>query len=59
MNHPEIDAGIMRRHVLEASDDQVLDAARIVRSALEGESNDAEHDALVLVADLLGIEYEV
>lgn len=28
-----------------------------VRSALEGDSNDAEHDALVSVAEFLGITY--
>lgn len=28
-----------------------------IRDALEGDSNDAEHNALVLVADLFGIEY--
>jgi hypothetical protein len=28
-----------------------------IRDALEGESNDAEHDALVTVADVLGIDY--
>lgn len=28
-----------------------------IRAALEGESNDAEHDALVMVADGLGIEW--
>lgn len=29
-----------------------------IREALEGDSNDAEHDALVAVAEALGIEYE-
>jgi hypothetical protein len=30
----------------------------LIREALEGDSNDAEHDALVRVADALGIHYE-
>lgn len=29
-----------------------------IRAALEGDSNDAEHDALVSVADMLGITYK-
>lgn len=29
-----------------------------VRQALEGDSNDAEHDALVAVAEALGIDYD-
>lgn len=29
-----------------------------VREALEGDSNDAEHDALVFCAQVLGIEYD-
>jgi hypothetical protein len=29
----------------------------VVRDALEGESNDAEHDALVAVAEAFGIRY--
>ena len=29
-----------------------------IKAALEGDSNDAEHDALVAVADALGIEWE-
>ena len=32
--------------------------ADIVREALEGDSNDAEHDALVLAAEALGISYD-
>lgn len=28
-----------------------------IKAALEGDSNDAEHDALVSVADALGIDY--
>lgn len=28
-----------------------------IREALEGDSNDAEHDALVSVASTLGVEY--
>lgn len=33
------------------------DLAAHVRGALQGESNDAEHDALVAVADHFGIRY--
>jgi hypothetical protein len=29
-----------------------------VRDALEGDSNDAEHDALVSVAEFLGVKYD-
>lgn len=29
-----------------------------IRAALEGDSNDAEHDALVGVADVLGVEWK-
>lgn len=28
-----------------------------IKDALEGDSNDAEHDALAMVADVLGIEW--
>ena len=28
-----------------------------IKGALEGESNDAEHDALAMVAEVLGIEW--
>lgn len=32
--------------------------ANIVRDALEGESNDAEHDALVIAAEFLNVTWE-
>lgn len=39
-------------------DDDPSSLRTIVRAALEGDSNDAEHDALVAVADWLGITYD-
>lgn len=36
-----------------------FDLLKRIRAALEGDSNDAEHDALVDVADFLGVSYEI
>lgn len=43
---------------LNAKDDEIAELAKAIRSALEGDSNDAEHDALVDVAQFFGIDYE-
>lgn len=51
-----IDPGLMRTMVLTAGDDNLVALGNTVRAALEGESNDAEHDALVDVALALGID---
>jgi hypothetical protein len=37
--------------------EQYESLAETVKDALEGDSNDAEHDALAMVADALGVEY--
>lgn len=39
---------------IKVEEDSVLDE---IKSALEGDSNDAEHDALVSAAGTFGIEY--
>lgn len=31
---------------------------RVIKDALEGNSNDADHDALVLAAEALGVEWD-
>lgn len=53
-----IDANAIRRRVAEAPDTSIESLADEIRRALEGDSNDAEHDALVSVAGFLGIDYE-
>lgn len=52
------DPGNIRRAILDASDDDLEAVAREITDALEGDSNDAEHAALVTVADTLGIGYD-
>lgn len=47
----------IRRRAIEASDEDLSAVAEQVRSALTADSNDAEHDALVAVAELLDITY--
>lgn len=42
----------------KAEADPVKRLSQVVRAALEGDSNDAEHDALVEVSVILGIEWE-
>jgi hypothetical protein len=37
---------------------QAYNLRETVKDALEGDSNDADHDALVACADFLGIEYD-
>lgn len=46
----------IRRALLDASDAEILALVDTIRTALAGDSNDAEHDALVDVAEALGIE---
>lgn len=46
-----------RRAALDAPDAEVVDLIGTVKAALEGESNDAEHDALAEVAGFFGIGY--
>lgn len=50
-------ATAVRAAVNDAPDDVLQDLVLEIRSALEGDSNDAEHDALVVVADVLKIPY--
>jgi hypothetical protein len=51
------DVGTIRRAIVDASDDVLEALAFEVRKALEGDSNDAEHDALVSAAAVLGIDW--
>jgi hypothetical protein len=53
-----IDTTPIRRAVTDASDTELDSLASEIREALEGPSNDAEHDALAAVADFLGIDYD-
>jgi hypothetical protein len=51
----------MARHTLKLDDVSAaafLQLSVEVKDALEGDSNDAEHDALVSVAQFFGIEYD-
>ena len=56
-------AGLLNRHAGELSagkrvEHAPLDSlAKEIKKALEGDDKDAEHDALVAAADLLGIEW--
>lgn len=52
-----IDTTPIRRAVLDASDEAITELASTIRAALEGDSNDAEHDALADVADFLNVTY--
>ena len=47
-----------RRAVIDASDADLLYTVADIKTALEGDSNDAEHEALAGVAELLGIEWK-
>jgi len=40
------------------TDEEVRELEREIVGALEGDSNDAEHDALVSVAQFFGIDYD-
>jgi hypothetical protein len=46
-----------RRAALGAPDAEIQDLVTEIIGALEGDSNDADHDALVSVAQFFGIEY--
>lgn len=46
-----------RRAALDTNDDEIVALTREITSALEGDSNDAEHDALVSVAQFFGLEW--
>jgi tellurite resistance protein len=48
----------IRRAVVEASDLELEGLTGVIVAALEGDSNDAEHDALVDVAQFLGLSWE-
>lgn len=54
-----LDATLFRRNALEAGDKDIEYLVNEVRAALEGDSNDAEHDALVYVADFFDIDWEL
>ena len=45
-----------KRAILETSDATLDWVCGEIRASLEGDSNDAEHDALAAIAALLGIE---
>jgi hypothetical protein len=53
-----VDTTPLRRAVLDATDRELTDLSEVVRDALEGDSNDAEHDALAHVAEFLNIDYD-
>ena len=46
-----------RNSVADASDGEIDDLVDEIRDALEGDSNDAEHDALVSVAQFFAVDY--
>lgn len=48
---------VFRRAASHASDLEIAELVGVIRSALEGDSNDAEHDALVEVAGFFNIDY--
>lgn len=52
-----IDTIPYRRRMAEADDEQIAVLVHSVREALEGDSNDADHDALVDVAHFFDIDY--
>lgn len=52
-----MDTTPMRRAVLDASDIDLTWLRDEIRDALEGDSNDAEHDALAAVAEFFDIEW--
>jgi hypothetical protein len=57
-------SGLLARHAGELSAGKRVDRAPLdslaeeIKKALEGDDKDAEHDALVSAADLLGIEWD-
>lgn len=53
----DFDTTPFRRAALDAPDAEVVDLIETVKAALEGDSNDAEHDALSDVAGFFGIDY--
>lgn len=60
IDFPTEEAAHMVASVIEhAASGYLTRLASEVRAALEDESNDADHDALVFLADALAIRYEV
>ena len=53
-----IDTTPFRRAALDAPDVEIVELVEEITSALEGDSNDAEHDALAGVARFFGIDYD-
>jgi hypothetical protein len=54
----QLDTTPFRRRALDARDEEITDLTQSIMRALEGDSNDAEHDALVSVAQFFGIDYD-
>lgn len=52
------DATKIRQSVMNASDAYLKLLYDEIKSALEGDSFDAEHDALVAVAQLFGVDWQ-
>ena len=65
MSNPAVDtfrkAAIsgFRRTLESTTDDEVASLISEIRDALEGDSNDVEHDALASVAAFFGIDYDL
>lgn len=57
MNTRDIRDDIMdiRSRFVRASDDEICGIVSTITLALDGDSNDAEHDALIDVAEFMGI----
>lgn len=52
-----IEPGAIRQKVMDTSDDDLRAYGQAIVSALEGDSNDAEHDALADLAHWLDLEW--
>lgn len=50
-----MDGFILRQNMATYSAPEIAELAQTIKDALEGDSNDAEHDALVEVAGCFGI----
>ena len=53
-----MDGFALRQHLATYSAPEIAELAQEIKDALQGDSNDAEHDALVGVAYALGLEWE-
>lgn len=51
------DTDVFRHNALNEKDRDILELVETIKNALEGDSNDAEHDALVDVAGFFEIDW--